>query len=63
VVWTLDLTRRRAMFRSLLGAVTDFDARLRAGFSDEELAALRDLLSRLAANAVAPSEPPRKETP
>jgi MarR family transcriptional regulator for hemolysin len=46
----------RARFNSLLGAVTDFDGRLRAGFTDEEVATLRDLLHRLAANATASSE-------
>ncbi len=36
----------RATFHSLLGAVVGFDERLRAGFSDDELATLRDLLHR-----------------
>src|SRR5215208_2779142 len=37
----------RATFHSLLGVVVGFDERLRAGFSDAELAMLRDLLHRL----------------
>jgi MarR family transcriptional regulator for hemolysin len=41
----------RAEFRSLLGVVQGYDARLRAGFTDDELTTLRDLLHRLAANA------------
>ena len=41
----------RGAFHSLLGAVVGFDERLRAGFSDDELATVRDLLRRLAANA------------
>jgi len=57
----------RAAFHSLLGTVIGFDERLRAGFSDAELAMLRDLLHRLTANAVTPShqegaEPEREET-
>jgi len=40
-----------AAFQSLLGAVIGFDERLRAGLSDDEIATLRDLLHRLAANA------------
>ena len=39
-------------FGSLLGVVRDFDARLRAGFSDRDLATLRELLQRLADNAI-----------
>jgi MarR family transcriptional regulator, transcriptional regulator for hemolysin len=42
-----------AEFRSLLGAVQTFDERLRAGFTAAELATLRQLLQRLAANAAA----------
>jgi len=38
-------------FRRLLARVQAFDRRLRAGFSDEELATLRRLLQRLADNA------------
>lgn len=34
----------------LLGSVSDFDQRLRSGFAERELATLRDLLQRLAAN-------------
>ena len=37
-------------FLSLVGVVRDFDARLRAGFSDRELATLRRLLQRLSDN-------------
>ncbi len=44
-------------FRSLLGVVRGFDAQLRAGFSDRDLAALRRLLQRLADNAAAPDDP------
>lgn len=46
-----------AAFRSLLGAVQAFDARLRADFTDEELLTLRQLLGRLAANAAGAAEP------
>jgi MarR family transcriptional regulator, transcriptional regulator for hemolysin len=38
-------------FRRLLRHVQAFDRRLRAGFSDEDLSTLRQLLARLAANA------------
>src|SRR6478735_5869003 len=41
----------RAEFRSLLRVVQGYDARLRAGFTDDELTTLRDLLHRLTANA------------
>jgi MarR family transcriptional regulator for hemolysin len=44
----------QARFRTLLGAVREFDARLTEGLSPEELATLRDLLRRLGANAGAP---------
>jgi MarR family transcriptional regulator for hemolysin len=48
-----------ARFHSWLGAVRAFDERLRRGFTDEELATLRQLLQRLASNATArTSEPP-----
>jgi MarR family transcriptional regulator for hemolysin len=40
-------------FASLVGVVQDFDTRLRAGFSDRELATLRRLLQRLVDNAKA----------
>ncbi len=49
-------------FQTLLTTVVEFDERLRAGFSDAELATLRNLLSRLAANAASPSVPEREET-
>jgi MarR family transcriptional regulator for hemolysin len=40
-----------AMFLTLRDAAAGFDQRLRAGIPDAELAGLRDLLARLAANA------------
>lgn len=40
-------------FRSLVRVVRTFDAQLRAGFSDRDLATLRRLLQRLADNATA----------
>jgi MarR family transcriptional regulator, transcriptional regulator for hemolysin len=40
-----------AAFVRLAGAAVAFDQRLRRGFSDPELAALGDVLDRLAANA------------
>jgi MarR family transcriptional regulator for hemolysin len=43
----------RATFFSLLDTVVAFDERLRHGLSDRELAQLRRLLDRLAANATA----------
>ena len=49
-----------ARFRALLGSVVDFDRQLRTGLDDEELATLRELLGRLAAN-VAPPPPPRTD--
>ncbi len=51
----------RGVFHALLGAVVSFDECLRAGFTDDELATLRDLLHRLAANAANPSEPEREK--
>jgi MarR family transcriptional regulator for hemolysin len=49
----------RAMFFRLLDTVVAFDERLRAGFSDAELAALRDLLDRLVVNVTnVPDSPP-----
>jgi MarR family transcriptional regulator for hemolysin len=41
------------VFRSLVSVVRAFDARLRAGFSDRDLATLRRLLQRLSDNAAA----------
>jgi MarR family transcriptional regulator for hemolysin len=38
------------LFTTLRGAATAFDQRLRAGLSDEDLAGLRTVLARLAAN-------------
>ena len=52
----------REVFQELLGAVVSFDERLRVGFTDDELATLRVLLHRLAANAATASEPEREET-
>ena len=43
-----------ARFADLLGAVTAFDQKLRAGFSDRELVTVRRVLARLRANAVSP---------
>ena len=40
-----------ALFTTLLEHVVAFDARLRAGFSDRDLAQLRRLLDRLATNS------------
>jgi len=40
-----------ATFQRLRRAAAGFDRRLRAGFSDDELAQLRELLARLRANA------------
>ncbi len=42
------------MFRTLRDAALDFDQRLRTGVADDEVAALRDLLGRLSANAAPP---------
>lgn len=42
-----------AVFARLLTTVIAFDARLRAGFTDTELAGLRDILGRLQANVAA----------
>jgi MarR family transcriptional regulator, transcriptional regulator for hemolysin len=43
-----------AAFRRLVQTVATFDARLRAGFSDRELTALRGLLDRLHTNVAGP---------
>ena len=48
----------RAFF-ALLAVAQDFDRRLRAGFTDGELATLRRLLRRLVDNAAAPHTRPR----
>lgn len=45
-----------ARFRSLLERVVAFDARLRAGFDNEELATLQALLARLRRNASVDTE-------
>jgi MarR family transcriptional regulator for hemolysin len=53
-VHRVDLTPAgQAWFHEMLATVIDFDARLRAGLSDEEVAAAHDLLDRLQANVVA----------
>ena len=41
------------LFRTLLAAVVAFDAQLRAGFTDREVATMRRILARLGANASA----------
>jgi MarR family transcriptional regulator, transcriptional regulator for hemolysin len=46
-----------AEFRRLRQTVVVFDARLRAGFADRELTALRGLLDRLRTNVAAPDRP------
>ncbi len=46
----------RSAFGALLGTVQDFDRRLRAGFTDDELTTLRTLLQRLVGNLAAPRE-------
>jgi MarR family transcriptional regulator for hemolysin len=43
------------VFRSLAAAATAFDAKLRTGLEDSDLAALETLLTRLSANAGAPT--------
>src|SRR5919108_5623546 len=57
----------RAAFFGLLDTVVAFDERLRAGFSDGELAALRDFLERLVGNLTNapdnPGAPEREATP
>jgi MarR family transcriptional regulator, transcriptional regulator for hemolysin len=53
-VHRVDLTPAgQAWFHEMLATVIDFDARLRAGLSDEEVAAAHDLLDRLQANVSA----------
>jgi MarR family transcriptional regulator for hemolysin len=51
----------RATFFALLDKVVVFDERLRRGFSDRDLAQLRRLLDRLAANATSPDDNERTE--
>jgi MarR family transcriptional regulator for hemolysin len=47
----VDLTGEgETLFRRLLRAVVGFDARLRAGFTDQEITALRSTLERLRSN-------------
>lgn len=50
-----------ARFRSLLERVIDFDARLRRGFDDVELATLQTLLARLRHNCTVEPETPEVE--
>ena len=50
-----------ARFAVLLDVVRGFDERLREGFTDDELLALRRLLGRLADNAVGSNPDDRKE--
>jgi MarR family transcriptional regulator for hemolysin len=47
-----------ALFSSLLTVVRDFDAQLRVGFSDREIATLRRLVRRLADNAASRKKEP-----
>ena len=52
-VHVLTLTKRgAATFERLRGAAAEFDRRLRAGIAEADLLRLRELLDRLAANAV-----------
>ena len=50
-----------ARFAALVDVVRGFDERLREGFTDDELLALRQLLGRLADNVGGPSPDDRKE--
>jgi MarR family transcriptional regulator for hemolysin len=50
-------TQGDAAFNDLLGTVAGFDARLRAGFSVDELVVLRGFLDRLQANAIEERQP------
>jgi MarR family transcriptional regulator for hemolysin len=53
-VHRVDLTPAgQGWFHEMLATVIDFDARLRAGLSDQEVAAAHDLLDRLQANVAA----------
>jgi len=52
-VHLVDLTPAgQAWFHEMLATVVEFDARLRAGLSDDEVAAAHELLDRLQANVV-----------
>ena len=53
-------TDGEGLFGSLVGVVGGFDRKLRAGFSDQELATLRGLLQRLADNATATRNQPEE---
>jgi len=56
-VHRVELTERgEQAFHRLLTVVIAFDQRLRAGFTDEELATLAALLSKLRANVATPDE-------
>ena len=55
-VHLVELTERgEALFLRLRAAAVAFDHRLRRGFGDEDLSALRDLLGRLERNVTAPA--------
>lgn len=57
-VQQVELTERGdALFLRLAGAAAAHDQRLRAGFSDDEVAVLSDLLDRLAHNMNKPTVP------
>ncbi|MGW2661098.1 MarR family winged helix-turn-helix transcriptional regulator [Nocardia tengchongensis] len=57
-VQQVELTERGdALFLRLAGAAATHDQRLRAGFSDDEVAVLSDLLDRLAHNMNKPTVP------
>ena len=51
-----------AAFQSLRGGVVEFDQRLRDGFTEDDLATLRQLLALLAANAAPPVAPGSEQT-
>jgi MarR family transcriptional regulator, transcriptional regulator for hemolysin len=53
----------RAVFFRLLDTVVAFDERLRAGFNDAELAALRDFLERLVVNITNVPDSPTPDIP
>jgi MarR family transcriptional regulator for hemolysin len=58
-VHLVELTERgEAVFLRLRTAAVDFDRRLRRGFGDDELSALRDLLGRLEQNVAGPAPEP-----
>jgi MarR family transcriptional regulator, transcriptional regulator for hemolysin len=53
----------RATFFGLLDTVVAFDERLRSGFGDDELAALRDFLERLVVNITHVPDAPHAPSP